>query len=106
VVHGSGADLMLQFWFEKGGNKTKCCHKMKRMQRACLGSMGRKCDRAWRRGDIDKRRGNIGEEKGRRGRQLVSYPGFMPKSSTHRMHDPGSIVPHMRPKIFTDNQIS
>jgi hypothetical protein len=22
------------------------------------------------------------------------------------MHDPGSIVPHIRPKVFTDNQIS
>jgi hypothetical protein len=28
----------------------------------------------------------------------------MPKSSTHRMHDPGSIVPHIRSKVFTDNQ--
>jgi hypothetical protein len=30
----------------------------------------------------------------------------MSKSSTHRMHDPGSIVPHIRSKVFTDNQIS
>jgi hypothetical protein len=30
----------------------------------------------------------------------------MLKLSTHRMHDPGSIVPHIRPKVFTDNQIS
>jgi hypothetical protein len=22
------------------------------------------------------------------------------------MHDPGSIVPHIRPKVFTDNQMS
>jgi hypothetical protein len=22
------------------------------------------------------------------------------------MHDPGSIVPHIRPKLFTDNQMS
>jgi hypothetical protein len=36
----------------------------------------------------------------------LSYPVFMPKSSTHRMHDPGSIVPHIRPKVLTDNQIS
>jgi hypothetical protein len=36
----------------------------------------------------------------------VSYPIFMTKSSTHRMHDPGSIVPHIRPKVFTDNQMS
>jgi hypothetical protein len=30
----------------------------------------------------------------------------MPKPSTHRMHDPGSIIPHIRPKVFTDNQMS
>jgi hypothetical protein len=29
----------------------------------------------------------------------------MPKPSTHRTHDPGSIVPHIRSKVFTDNQI-
>jgi hypothetical protein len=34
---------------------------------------------------------------------LLSYPIFMPKPSTHRMHDPGSIVSHIRPKVFTDN---
>jgi hypothetical protein len=28
----------------------------------------------------------------------LSYAGFMPKPSTHRMHDPGSIVPHIQPK--------
>jgi hypothetical protein len=28
----------------------------------------------------------------------VSYLVFMPKLSTHHMHDPGSIVPHIRPK--------
>jgi hypothetical protein len=37
---------------------------------------------------------------------LLSYPIFTPKPSTHRMHDPGSIVPHKRPKGFTDNQLS
>jgi hypothetical protein len=36
----------------------------------------------------------------------VSYPVFMPKPSTHRMHDSGLIVPHIRPKVFTDNQMS
>jgi hypothetical protein len=25
----------------------------------------------------------------------LSYPVFMPKPSTHHMHDPGSIVPHI-----------
>jgi hypothetical protein len=37
---------------------------------------------------------------------LLSYPVFIPKPSTHRMHDPGSIVPHIWPKVFTDNQMS
>jgi hypothetical protein len=37
---------------------------------------------------------------------LLSYPVFMPKPNTHRMHDLGSIVPHIRPKVFTDNQMS
>jgi hypothetical protein len=36
----------------------------------------------------------------------MSYPFFMPEQSTHHMHDPGSIVPHIRPKVFTDNQMS
>jgi hypothetical protein len=36
----------------------------------------------------------------------VSYPVFMPKPSTHRMHDPGSIVPYIQPKVSTDNQMS
>jgi hypothetical protein len=37
---------------------------------------------------------------------LVSYPVFMSKPNTHRMHDPGLIVPHIRSKVFTDNQMS
>jgi hypothetical protein len=37
---------------------------------------------------------------------LLSYPVFTPKPSTHRMHDPGLIVPYIRPKVFTDNQMS
>jgi hypothetical protein len=38
--------------------------------------------------------------------RVVSYPVFTPKPSTHRMHDPESIVPHIRPKVLTDNQMS
>jgi hypothetical protein len=30
----------------------------------------------------------------------------MPKQNTHHMHDPGSIVPHIWPKVFTENQMS
>jgi hypothetical protein len=37
---------------------------------------------------------------------LLSYPVFMPKLSTHHMHVPGSIVPHILPKVLTDNQMS
>jgi hypothetical protein len=37
---------------------------------------------------------------------ILSYPIFTPKPSTHHMHDPGSIVPHIRPKGFIDNQMS
>jgi hypothetical protein len=37
---------------------------------------------------------------------FMSYPVFMPKLSTHRMHDPGSNVPYIRPKVLTDNQMS
>jgi hypothetical protein len=29
----------------------------------------------------------------------------MPKPSTYRMHDPGSIVPYIRPKVFIDIQM-
>jgi hypothetical protein len=36
----------------------------------------------------------------------LSYPVFMPKSSTHRMHDSGSIVSHIRAKVLIDNQMS
>jgi hypothetical protein len=36
---------------------------------------------------------------------LLSYPVFTPKSSTHRMHDLGLIVPYIRSKVFTDNQM-
>jgi hypothetical protein len=36
---------------------------------------------------------------------LLSYPVFMPKPSTHRMHDPGSNVLHVWPKVFTHNQM-
>jgi hypothetical protein len=30
----------------------------------------------------------------------------MAKPSTQHMHDPGSIIPHIRQKVFTDNQMS
>jgi hypothetical protein len=39
-------------------------------------------------------------------RASLSYAVFKPKPSTHRMHDPGSFVPHIRPNVLTDNQMS
>jgi hypothetical protein len=32
--------------------------------------------------------------------------GFIPKPSTRRMYDSGSIVPHIYSKLFTDEQMS
>jgi hypothetical protein len=42
VTGGDGADSMLQFWLNRGADGTKHCRKMKRRQRAHIGSMGRK----------------------------------------------------------------
>jgi hypothetical protein len=36
---------------------------------------------------------------------IVVKPGFYAKPSTHHMHDPGSIVPHIRPKVLIHNQM-
>jgi hypothetical protein len=52
VAGGGIVDSLLQFWLERGGDEMKCCQKMKKRQRALLGSMGRKRDMARRRGDI------------------------------------------------------
>jgi hypothetical protein len=38
--------------------------------------------------------------------KLRVIPDFYAKPSTHRMHDPGSIVPHIRPKGSIDIQMS
>jgi hypothetical protein len=67
VAGGSGTDLMCS---RLGGDRTKCCQKMKWMQRAHLASMERKRDTVRQRGDVDRRRGGTGEEKGWRRRQL------------------------------------
>jgi hypothetical protein len=45
-------------------DETKRCQNMKSSQRACLGSMEKKCDMAWRCGDVDRRRDGLGREKG------------------------------------------
>jgi hypothetical protein len=66
IACGGGANSMLQFRLERGGNRTKHYWKMKWWQQAHLGSMGKKRDPVLRRNDISQRRGGIGEEKGRR----------------------------------------
>jgi hypothetical protein len=67
---GGGADSMLQFQLERGGDGMKHCRKMKWRQQACLGSMERKHDTVRWRGEFGRRRCGIGEGKGRRRRQL------------------------------------
>jgi hypothetical protein len=37
---------------------------------------------------------------------LLSYPIFMPKPSTDHMHDPRSVISHIRPKVFANKQMS
>jgi hypothetical protein len=49
VAGSSSVDSMLRFRFERGGDGTKRCWKMKRRQQAHLRSMERKCDMAQRR---------------------------------------------------------
>jgi hypothetical protein len=44
VADSGGADSMLWFRLEKGGDVMKHCQKKKRSQRARVGSIGRKCD--------------------------------------------------------------
>jgi hypothetical protein len=38
--------------------------------------------------------------------QEAIIPSFMPKPSTQCMHDPGLIIPHIWPKLLTENQMS
>jgi hypothetical protein len=66
VVGGNSADSMLRFRLERGGDRMKHCWKMKRRQRAHLGSMGRKCDTTRQNDDVGRRRVATGEGKGRR----------------------------------------
>jgi hypothetical protein len=53
VAGGGGADSMLQFRLEWGGDGTKRCRNMKWSQRAHLDSMRKNCDMMRWRGDID-----------------------------------------------------
>jgi hypothetical protein len=63
VIGGDGADSMLRFQLKRGGDRKKCCRKMKRRQRAHFDSMGKKYDMAWRRRPEERRhRGGEREE--------------------------------------------
>jgi hypothetical protein len=66
VASGGDADSMLRFQLERGDDMMKYYRKMKRRQRARLDSMGRKRDKTWWRGHVDRRRGGTGERKGMR----------------------------------------
>jgi hypothetical protein len=66
VAYGGGANSLLQFQLERGSDGTKLCRKMKRRQRAHLGSMGRKRDPFWWRDDVSRRRSSTEEGKRRR----------------------------------------
>jgi hypothetical protein len=76
VAYGGGANLILQFQIERGGDETKRCQNMNRRQRVYFGSMGRKRDTVRWRNDIGQRRGDIEEGKGRRQRQLGSSKSY------------------------------
>jgi hypothetical protein len=62
VAGGGDANSMFRFRLERGDDGTKRCQKMKRRQRAHLGSMGRKRDTVWRRRP-EERRHRGGERK-------------------------------------------
>jgi hypothetical protein len=71
VAYGGGANSMLQFQLEMRGDGTIRCRKMKWMQRARLGSIGRKRDMVSWRDDAGWRRCGTEEEKRRRRCRLV-----------------------------------
>jgi hypothetical protein len=54
AIWGGWPAAVFQFWLERGGDGMKYCQKIKQRQRARLGSIGRKCDTAQQRGDMDR----------------------------------------------------
>jgi hypothetical protein len=50
--------------------------------------------------------GALAQSLSQRAAQNSVIPLFMLKPCTDRMHDLGSIVPHIQPKVFTDNHMS
>jgi hypothetical protein len=63
VACDSDMDSILRFQLERESDGTKHCRKIKRRQRAHLGSMGMKCDMVWRCDDVGRRRGSTWEGK-------------------------------------------
>jgi hypothetical protein len=70
VASGDGADLMLQFQIDRGGDGTKRYRKMKRRQRARLDCIRRKCDTTRQGDNVGCRIGDTGDGKGRRRHHL------------------------------------
>jgi hypothetical protein len=62
MADGGGANLMLRFRLEMGGNGIKHYRKTKRRPWAHFDSMERKCDTTQHCGDVDQRRGGAREE--------------------------------------------
>jgi hypothetical protein len=63
VACSGDAYSIVWFRLERGDDGTKHYRKMKRRQRACLGSMARKCDMARPCNDVGQSRGSTREGK-------------------------------------------
>jgi hypothetical protein len=75
IIRGGWSTAVVQiqyfsFNLKKEGGEMRHCQKMKRTQRARLGSMRRKCDMTQWCIDVDQRRGGTGEGKRRKRCQL------------------------------------
>jgi hypothetical protein len=70
VVDDGGADVMLRFWLESGGDGMKHLRKMKRRQWAHIAFTRSKRDTVRWRDNVGRRRGSIEEGKCRRQRHL------------------------------------
>jgi hypothetical protein len=70
VADSGGADSILRFCLEGEGDGMKRCRRIKRRQRACLGSMGRKCYTTQWHGDVSRRKDSTGEGEWMRRCQL------------------------------------
>jgi hypothetical protein len=66
TADGDGANSILQFRLERGGDGTKYYREMQQRQQAHLGSMERKRDTVWWNDNVGQKRGDTREGKGRR----------------------------------------